>query len=72
MKNPTISSLIGGKLIWLISAAYLHNGVTKQKAVDVVEEVTEDDDDLEPEDGDEDEVVEEDEDEAEEEDDRDA
>jgi hypothetical protein len=71
MKNPTISSLIGGKLIWLISAAYLHNGVTKQKAVDVVE-VNEDDDDLEPEDGDEDEVVEEDEDEAEEEDDRDA
>jgi hypothetical protein len=51
MKNPTISGLIGGKLVWLISAAYLHNGVTKKPVV-VVEEVTEDDDDLEPADGD--------------------
>jgi hypothetical protein len=42
----------------LISAAYLHNGVTKKKPAVVVEveDPTEDDDDLDPED--EDEVVE--------------
>jgi hypothetical protein len=55
MKNPTISSLIGGKLTWLISAAYLHNGVTKKKPAVVVEveDPTEDDDYLDPEDEDE-------------------
>jgi ribosomal protein L18E len=44
MKNPTISGLIGGKLVWLISAAYLHNCVSKTPVVVVDGKVTDDDD----------------------------